>query len=473
MAIRIWDGSGWNGLVGFENVQNKCLVEVDSSNEIHMHDHLRHMGREIAESPGLPRRLWREIKFIDDLLQQFHGQVVTDVRGIKTLSDAHTGSDDDSSELPWYQRSSYEVFGSCAMKLRNRLHNTPYRGIGIRKLQLLATEGGMLEQILRRVQSPNLIWLRWYKCPYSSLPSWIPMKNLRVLEVRGNKLQHLWHAEHQSPWQLRQLDIVSPLSKLPKSIGRLRHLERIVLKESKLKTLPDEFSDLRSLRRFELTNCSMLKSLPDSFGDLLNLEYIDLSYSSDLQMLPNSFGHLIRLKYLNLSYCRSLTMSSRALKNISTLEYINFSYCYKIEELPLQVAKQMFLVQLYLIGTNLKELPSAFGELTKLQMLDITGCTEVEDLPCFETSVALEELRASYCVKLKSIQGLAQLTKLRTLDVSECSELEALPGVEHLRSLEYLGAKGCPQLQCLESLDQLRQRFKALEIGRAERAIKT
>eukprot|EP00253_Pinus_taeda_P011449 PITA_11449 len=30
MAIRIWDGSGWNGLWGFQSIQNKCLVELTS-----------------------------------------------------------------------------------------------------------------------------------------------------------------------------------------------------------------------------------------------------------------------------------------------------------------------------------------------------------------------------------------------------------------------------------------------------------
>lgn len=41
MAIKIWDGSGLKGLLGFQNLENKCLVEVDSKNLIKMHHHLR------------------------------------------------------------------------------------------------------------------------------------------------------------------------------------------------------------------------------------------------------------------------------------------------------------------------------------------------------------------------------------------------------------------------------------------------
>jgi hypothetical protein len=45
-------------------------VEVDSENVIHMHDHLRDLGRDVAESSS-PRRLWRWTKnVIDDLLHQ-------------------------------------------------------------------------------------------------------------------------------------------------------------------------------------------------------------------------------------------------------------------------------------------------------------------------------------------------------------------------------------------------------------------
>jgi hypothetical protein len=43
--------------------------------------------------------------------------------------------------------------------------------------------------------------------------------------------------------------------------------------------------------------------------------------------------------------------------------------------------------------------------------------------------------------------GLAQLTKLRLLDVSGCSELEELPSMESLTSLQELWAGGCVKLK--------------------------
>lgn len=66
-TIRIWDGSCWKGRRGFENLEDKSFVEVDSLNNIHMHNQLRDMGRDFTEDSRLPRRLWRWTeKVIDD-----------------------------------------------------------------------------------------------------------------------------------------------------------------------------------------------------------------------------------------------------------------------------------------------------------------------------------------------------------------------------------------------------------------------
>lgn len=58
-AINVWDGSGWNGSLGLRTLESKCLVTFDEENCLRMHDHLRDLGRELAELPGCPRRLWR------------------------------------------------------------------------------------------------------------------------------------------------------------------------------------------------------------------------------------------------------------------------------------------------------------------------------------------------------------------------------------------------------------------------------
>jgi len=68
-----------------------------------------------------------------------------------------------------------------------------------------------------------------------------------------------------------------------------------------------------------------------------------------------------------------------------------------------------------------------------LKMLNISECSELEELRSFEHLRLLEKLRTWRCVNLKSIPTLVQWTKLRTLDIIVCSQLEELPSVDGLR----------------------------------------
>lgn len=111
-------------------------------------------------------------------------QGLTNVRGIRILRNEYNDNNNNDK---------YASFSSAKRRKLPLLD--------MKNLQFLdiedSVEDGLLERILGRVHSPNLIWLRWYNCPYSSLPSWIPMKNLRVLEVQGNELETLWQGELQ------------------------------------------------------------------------------------------------------------------------------------------------------------------------------------------------------------------------------------------------------------------------------------
>nr|ABK26674.1 unknown [Picea sitchensis] len=223
-------------------------------------------------------------------------------------------------------------------------------------------------------------------------------------------------------------------------------------------------------------------------------------------MLPDSFMNLIRLKHLELSNCCDLTLSDQTLGIISTLERLNFSNCHKIEGLAPQVTHQPSLEELILDCTQLKELPSAIGDLRQLTSLSIMCCpirevpfasvekvqggsrlldssidmcmlrlnslnlsnTRITEIsfgegvcPVLE-SLALERcndlvevgalpttltlLDLMDCCALKKITGLRGLAKLRYLYMSGCKEIEELPGlgVWELNNLENLNLQECP-----------------------------
>eukprot|EP00253_Pinus_taeda_P005444 PITA_05444 len=421
ITMRIWDDPSWKGSLGFQNLESKCLVDVDSANCIHMHDQLRDLGWDIARRE-LPHRFLDPPKNIHDLLQQPSG--VTEVRGIRIFLNNDTYSS---------RQRSGDQFGNRVMELYNRLQKTRYRflGIGTTHLQLIQTRGHLLEHILRTAHSPNLLWLSWYDCPYSYLPSWIPVKTLRVLKVYGTEFKALWQGRWQAPIQLKELEIFGKLWKIPKSIGQLTHLERIFFSNVSFQKLPEEFCQMRCLKVLNFARCENLKVLPDSFGNLTNLQHVQLSHCWFLERLSESFGNLTKLEHIKLSECRSLHRLPESFGNLKNLSGMVLSECLSLETLPESLGNLTNLEFLKLFNVaSLERLPESLGNLTNLQHMDLEQCWSLTSLPSMKALVSLKELRASGCTKLKSIPDLAHLTRLESLHVNLCRELEELEGVE-------------------------------------------
>eukprot|EP00253_Pinus_taeda_P024809 PITA_24809 len=390
-AIRIWNGSGWDGYLGLRNLQNRCLVEVveekcwvDNSphipvpytinrTNIHMHDYLRHLGRQIACSMS-PCRLWPwDESGFDNLLQQ--SSEIT-VRGIQ-------------------------------MVLRNYLDDNDFEGIQMKRLQLVDTQGTLLERIWKRVKSADLIWLRWENCPHSSLPPWIPMKNLRVLKVSGDTIETLWQQESQASLHL-----------------------------------PVRLEELR------VDKCKRLKSI-EGLAQLTKLQRLDANWCDELVELP-SMETLVCLEELRVRGCVQLRII-RGLEQARKLRRLNVGRCYRLEDLPsMETLVCLEVLQL----ERCKKVKSIRGleQAAKLRRLDVRGCRGLDELPSMETLVSLEDLRAAACPKVKSILGLEHATKLWRLDVRECIELEELPPMETLVSLEVLWAEACPKLKSIRGL---------------------
>eukprot|EP00253_Pinus_taeda_P034021 PITA_34021 len=325
-AISIWNGSGWKGRRGLQNLQDRCLVEIDSRNCIHMHEHLKDLGRDVAEKL-YPFRLWRWTQNVMDYLSQ-QSSVIT-VRGLNLIANNDYGS--------------------------------ILRGIAPQMLRILDTEGTVLESILGTVELSGILWLRWKKYPYSSLPSWISVKNLRYLEVWGSELNTLWKSESES-----QLAVF--------------------------------------LEVLAVISCEKLKSIP-GLGYYTKLRWLDVTQCTELEELP-SMGAL------------------------TSLEEFSAFGCVKLKRI------------------------TGLGQCTKLRGLHVGQCSELEELPNMETLASMDRYYAYECGKLKRITGLGQCTKLRLLNLGECSELEELPSMGALTSLEEFSAVGCVKLKSIRGLGQ-------------------
>ncbi len=120
------------------------------------------------------------------------------------------------------------------------------------------------------------------------------------------------------------------LRSLPKNIGDLSIVEKILLSKNELISLPKSFGNLTKLRRLFLED-NQLRKLPVTFGNLSSLEYCDLS-NNQLKSLPESIGNLTQLKelYLARNDLRSLPKSFVNLRSLERMVIDKWSY--KIKE---------------------------------------------------------------------------------------------------------------------------------------------
>ncbi|GLJ38788.1 hypothetical protein SUGI_0790730 [Cryptomeria japonica] len=448
LAIEVWDGSGWCGVHSWEVLENKCLVEGDECNKIKMHDQLRDLGREIAKEWS-PHRIW-STEQIKDIQKQAMERVIL-IRGISA--------------------ATYDFYRVCSPH-----HGTPFEEC-MEIVRDCFTKCKSLTPSILVVKShyftekcatlfPALLWLRWSNMPETALPSWLMLKNLRVLELpHYGHFKELWN-DTDPPLELRELNIENALSflKFPGSIGCLKHLKKISVAEPMrdilMDSLPEGFCLLESLEHLQLSGFDELTSLPREFGLLTNLRHLDLSDCRKLRMLPDSFKQLINLQYINLRVCKELTLTSEnnyILENMTKLETLNFSGCKKVENLPRDITKQLSLRYLYAGGTGLRELPSNIGELSKLEVLEI-GSYQLKTLSeSMGDLSSLTSLTISYCNQLKTLpESMGDLSSLTSLTIS-CSELKTLPqSMGDLSSLTSLTISYCNELKTLpESMGDL------------------
>eukprot|EP01018_Ginkgo_biloba_P025106 Gb_32215 [translate_table: standard] len=421
MAVRVWDGSGWSGLHALTTLEHRCLVELDDKNRLKMHDHLRDLGRHIAKS-SRPDRLWCPLA-LDECLKRPSESL--DVRGICT-----------GDQLLY--RKTYKK-QQRLLNCKNSRQSVIISSVDARGLKLL-----VLNNKFVKLRGDQLIWLRWYNCPYKRIPSdGFSMQSLRVLEVIDGSLERLWRSNSQ----LREMNISSSwLEKFPNSIGALQFLEKLVLsKGSRIKSLPQEFCRLHSLKHLELKECEELKSLPFRFGDLTNLQYLDLYKCNKLQALPTSFDQLIQLRFLSFTWCESLSFPENILEKMWTLEHLDLSYCKKLKAVPTQIKCHRYLKTLLLEGTCLRNLPDEFADLSNLEYL-LVGSSFLTTLPPSLWNLScLMSLELRDCSGMNNLpESLGQLTRLERLLICHAN-LEYLPeGVRQLSNLQMLDISGCP-----------------------------
>jgi hypothetical protein len=213
--------------------------------------------------------------------------------------------------------------------------------------------------------------------------------------------------------------------------------------------------NLNNLRWLCLKNCE-LKKLPSNLFYCSHLQVLNLTKCHFLQNNFDYFNHNVNS---SLNVDRKQIFTS-IFSQLSALQELDLSWCSDLQELPTSIGQLNALQKLNLLNCNkLQKLPTSIGQLNALQVLDLSWCEDLQELP---TSIgqlnALRKFVLLNCTKLQKLpSSIGQLSALQELNLSCCWNLQELPtSIDQLSALEKLDLWGCSNLKELPtSIGQL------------------
>ncbi|KAI3724887.1 hypothetical protein L1987_64655 [Smallanthus sonchifolius] len=103
--------------------------------------------------------------------------------------------------------------------------------------------------------------------------------------------------------KLTKLTLEGNIPKVPKDLYQLESLEEVSLSMKEIDHLPDSICLLKHLKYLNLKSCWLLKQLPKDLGQLECLEKLILTECLQLRDIPHSICRMKNLIYLDLRYC--------------------------------------------------------------------------------------------------------------------------------------------------------------------------
>ncbi|KAL8089911.1 TMV resistance protein N-like [Apium graveolens] len=442
----------------------RCLLTINESGILGMHDLLRDMGRNIARnnSPDEPEkysRLWVS-EDIDTVLKNHKGTEA--IQGI--ISGYHYFHKMEGVTLA---AESFKRMSKLKFLCLNNVNLTGIFKQTFKDLRWLRLMFFPLECLPSQFYAEKLVIL---ELPCSNLRTWEPpceFRKLKTLNMCGSqKLETTPNFNRLPCLETLNLEGCSSLEEVHVSIGSLERLVHLYLGDcKKLKSLPDSISSLSSLKILSAWELSVSK-LPDSVGHLSNLLKLDLSGNKNLVALPDSICNMRSLKILNISECDKLKELPDQLGMITSLKDLNLMEDTMLEMLPdiipLSDIKGLDLRGCYHLEhiiaedcTSLRRLPDLSG-LKHLKKMDLTKCEALKEIQGLEEVTSLKDLCLWNCRSLERLPNLCNWKHLKTFVLTNCVALKEFQGLEEVTSLEYFCLYNCWSLERLPNLCNLK-----------------
>ncbi|GLJ40703.1 hypothetical protein SUGI_0840890 [Cryptomeria japonica] len=480
------------------NLSMKLLIKIDEGGVFDMHDHLRDMGRTIAEKEKERTRLW----------EAAHLSTISNNTNFSRLR--INGGNPQRLEMLYRPGLRYLHLKCLHIKVRAKdaLAMLPPSLIWLR----LEYCGFDIERNKARKKEPshsrfeaNIWQLKIMQLQFCNgvdsltLDSLFSLPNIQLQHLKlcgslnnlpnaiGNlsQLQHLnlrgCESLNNLPYtignlsQLQHLNLrgCGSLNNLVDTIGNLTQLKLMELRDCKsLNSLPDTIGNLSQLQHLDLKRCVSLNNLPNTIGNMSQLQHLDLEDCGSLNNLPDTIGNLSQLQHLDLEECGRLINLPDTIGNLSQLQYLGLGKCESLNELPDTIGNlsQLQHFDLRFCG-SLSNIPNTIGNLRKLQFLDLEGCKNLNNLPdTFGNLSQMQRLDLGWCLNLNKLpETIGNLLQLQHLDLGWCISLNSIPDtIGNLSHLQYLDLRFCKSLNDLPNTFGYLSQLQHLDLGQCE-----
>ncbi|CAN1306144.1 Disease resistance protein L6 [Linum perenne] len=416
----MWADCNFRPLSNINILIQRSMIKINESNEFHMHDQLRDMGRDVVrceniDFPWMRSRLWSE----DDIMEMLRDKKGTNqVKGIllnnSTSSVYHIKSESfmNMSEIRYLETSNYvQLEGDFSNLLPN-----------LRWLSL--SNYGKEEDF-----NDHLLNLRE---PFTNLC----MKNLEARRLKVLDLSDCCEMKKvpefpESGSSIEILDLSSFSEGEELNIGKLRNLQVLDMQSSEIRKITGgTIGMLTRLRELNVEDC-----------ECQNLEQVlvDVEKLKCLKILRTT-GHT---KSSEKALAKRLLPTS--LKELST--------CSRVPDLSEMLELEKLTVLNCHEGLDIPE-TNKWWQLSKLHFLRLRNTKINNDLRAcanrFLLPSSLTELIINGGGEFVWFPNLANLGNLVELHIDECDNLREIHGLEGLKSLTTLYISGS---QCLTHLD--------------------
>ncbi|XP_059625792.1 TMV resistance protein N-like [Cornus florida] len=330
LPIKILEGCSFFPKSGMGVLARRCLVRIDSDNQLAMHDLIQDMGREIVRQescrePGERSRLWCHEDVLDVLINN------TGTRLVEGLA----------LNLPRSNEPELDAKVFAGMSRLRLLH--------LSNVHLI----GSYECLSRR-----LVWLCWKSFQLKCIPSTLYMDNMVAIDFSYSSLEEVWRET--------------------KVLKKLKYLN---LSHSYFLTKTPDFTGLRSLEILLLNHCTKLVEVDQSIGCLKNLLVLNMKNCQNLCKLPRSMFLLKCLVHLDISVCSKLGGSAVMswYSSFSSLVSLTRSPD-SIGLSPASILGSSCILKLYLENCNMSYMPSEIGSLVSLECLNLSR-NKISNLP--------------------------------------------------------------------------------------------